>query len=174
MAHHQQNFRPAHVAVITVSDTRTEETDTSGKYLADTLRQKGHQVVHTEIVKDEVPQIREAVQQRCDAGDCSFLILTGGTGLTLRDTTPEAIIPLFDKEIPGFGELFRHLSYGDIGTATIQSRATAGLRGGTVIFALPGSTGACRLALEQIILPQIDNTTRPCNFRGTIPDPTPR
>ncbi|CAM2006743.1 MogA/MoaB family molybdenum cofactor biosynthesis protein [Acanthopleuribacter pedis] len=172
MPHHDTHFRPAATAVITVSDTRTEATDTSGKYLADTLRQKGHQVVHTTLVKDEPTQIRAAVQQRLDARDCSYILLTGGTGLTPRDATPEAVSPLFDKEIPGFGELFRFLSYKDIGTATIQSRATAGLCGETVVFLLPGSTGACRLALEKIILPQIDNTTRPCNFRGTIPDPS--
>ncbi len=172
MGHHEQTFRPASVAVVTVSDTRTEATDTSGRYLAETLTQNGHRVVHRDLVKDEVAQIQAAVKARLNAGDCSFILITGGTGLTLRDTTPEAIMPLFDKEIPGFGELFRALSYADIGTATIQSRATAGLCGHTVVFALPGSTGACRLALEKIILPQIDNTTRPCNFRGTIPDPS--
>lgn len=122
------------------------------------------------MIKDELELIRATVEARLAAHDCNFIILTGGTGLAHRDVTPEAIEPLFTKPIPGFGELFRHLSLADIGIATIQSRATAGLCGHAIVFALPGSTGACRLAMEQIILPQLDNRHKPCNFRTVISD----
>ncbi|CAM2065917.1 Molybdenum cofactor biosynthesis protein B [Sulfidibacter corallicola] len=171
MNHSDATFRPAKVAVITVSDTRTEETDTSGRYLRETLAEAGHDVVFHTIIKDEPDQIRERVAQLVASNTCGFVILTGGTGFTPRDGTPEALAPLYTKRIPGFGELFRHLSYAQIGPATIQSRAEAGLCGHAIVFALPGSTNACRLAMEKIILHQIDNTSKPCNFRGTVGDP---
>ncbi len=174
MAHQQQNeFRPARVAVITVSDTRTLETDTSGDLIVQLLREAGHRLSRRVIIKDELSLIRGALAGVLAEADCSFVILTGGTGLTPRDVTPEAIRPFITKPIPGFGELFRALSYQDIGTATIQSRAEAGLCGHAVVFALPGSTKACQLAMQKIILPQIDNTHGPCNFRGVVPDPKP-
>ena len=168
---HQQStvFQPAPVAVFTVSDTRTEATDTSGALIVELLKKAGHTLVHYQLIRDGEAVVREAVSRELERGRSRFIILTGGTGLTARDTTPEAIRPLYTKPIPGFGELFRYLSYLDIGTATIQSRADAGLCGHAVVFALPGSTNACRLAMEKIILPQIDNTQGPCNFRGVLP-----
>ncbi len=172
MTHHQdQPFRPAKTAVVTISDTRTPATDKSGDLIVERLLAAGHELVYRTIVPDTLETIRATVAERLAARDCSFIILTGGTGLAPRDVTPEAIAPLITKSIPGFGELFRHLSLADVGTATIQSRATAGLCGHAVVFALPGSTGACRLAMEQIILPQLDNRHKPCNFRTVVPDP---
>lgn len=171
MAHHSQaQFRSARVAVITVSDTRTESTDSSGGLIVSAFTEAGHQVVSRTLIKDDLATIQASVKALLAAQSCTFIIITGGTGLTHRDVTPEAIRPFYTKAIPGFGELFRHLSYADIGTATIQSRAEAGLCGHAVVMALPGSTNACRLAMERIILPQIDNTTGPCNFRGVVPD----
>ena len=166
----QDQFVGAKVAVLTVSDTRTEANDTSGAFIAQRLQQHGHTLVYRSIVKDEPILIRMKVRELLEAGNCTFIILTGGTGLTGRDSTPEAIRPLITKSIPGFGELFRMLSFKEIGAATIQSRAEAGLCGHAVVFALPGSTNACTLAMDRIILPQIDNTQKPCNFRGVIPD----
>ena len=172
MVHQQEGtFKPARVAVVTVSDTRNEATDKSGSLIVSLLEEKGHQLTSKTIIRDELLQIRATVSRLVAEKICSFIIVTGGTGLTERDVTPEALAPLYSKAIPGFGELFRYLSYSEIGTATIQSRAEAGLCGHVVIFALPGSTGACRLALRSIILPQIDNTQGPCNFRGVIPEP---
>lgn len=174
MGHQQQTvFRPVRVAVVTVSDTRTHATDTSGALIAELLAKVGHQLSHREVIKDDMTLIRATIAAILKKSECAFIIVTGGTGLTSRDVTPEAIRPLYTKAIPGFGELFRMLSYHDIGTATIQSRAEAGLCGHAVVFALPGSTKACRLAMEKIILPQIDNTHGPCNFRGVVPDPKP-
>jgi molybdopterin adenylyltransferase len=171
MSHHQdQPFRPAKTAVVTISDTRTAETDKSGDLIVERLNTAGHQIVYRTIIPDTLALIRETVAQRLAARDCAFIILTGGTGLAPRDVTPEAIEPLFTKSIPGFGELFRHLSLADVGTATIQSRAVAGLCDHAVVFALPGSTGACRLAMDQIILPQLDNRHKPCNFRTVVAD----
>ncbi len=171
MAHiHEETFRPAHVSLVTVSDTRTLETDKSGDLIANTLEVAGHLMVHRSIIKDDLEVIRQTVAGLLEKRHCEFIILTGGTGLSHRDVTPEAIRPLITKHIPGFGELFRMLSFEEIGTATIQSRADAGLCGHTVVFALPGSTKACRLAMEKIIIPQIDNRNRPCSFRGIIPD----
>ena len=166
-------FRAAAAAVITVSDTRTLENDTSGTLLKDLLADAGHRVVARELIKDDQDVIRTTVSELLDSGRCGFIIITGGTGLADRDVTPEAVKPLFTKHIPGFGELFRMLSYHDIGTATIQSRADAGLCGHAVVFLLPGSTNACRLAMEKIILPQMDNLNGPCNFRTVIPGINP-
>ena len=171
MAHLKETqFKPASVAVITISDTRTKENDTSGDLIESKLREAGHQVAFRTLIRDEKAQIRNEVELLLSAGRCQFIILTGGTGLAERDVTPEAIRPLYSKEIPGFGELFRWLSFQDIGTATIQSRAEAGLCGHAVVMALPGSTNACRLAMDQVILPQMDNRNRPCSFRSILPD----
>lgn len=163
-----ETFKPARVAVITVSDTRTLETDTSGQTICDFLQEAGHIIAARHLVTDEVSAIQGLVKTILNGGTSEFIILTGGTGLTHRDVTPEAIDPFISKAIPGFGELFRMLSYEEIGTSTIQSRALAGLAKNVVLFALPGSTGACRLAMSRIILPQIDNTHRPCNFRSIV------
>ena len=166
-------FRPARVSLVTISDTRTPETDTSGDLIAQKLLEAGHLLVTRTLIKDNLKTIRATTERLLGQKSCEFIILTGGSGLTDRDVTPEAIQPLYTKHIPGFGELFRMLSYKDIGTATIQSRADAGLCGNAVVFVLPGSTGACRLALEKIILPQLDNTMRPCSFRSVIPEQKP-
>lgn len=150
------------VGVITVSDTRNWETDASGALLADFVESSAHRLHLRRIVPDDVSVIQDTVRTMTDS--CDVILLTGGTGVTARDVTPEALEALITKPIPGFGELFRWLSYADIGAATIQSRALAGLCGKTIVFALPGSTGACRLAIEKIIAPQLDVRTRPCNF----------
>ncbi len=174
MAHlYEEAFRPARVSLVTISDTRTLETDKSGDLVAATLEAAGHLLVDRSIIEDELEAIRQTVAGLLEKRHCEFIILTGGTGLSHRDVTPEAIRPLITKHIPGFGELFRMLSFEEIGTATIQSRADAGLCGHAVVFALPGSTKACRLALDKIIIPQIDNRHRPCSFRGIIPDVVP-
>lgn len=157
------------IRVFTVSDTRTPQTDKSGRYIADELASRGHRVVGPEIVRDEIAVIREHVRQVVSAGVFDVVILTGGTGVTARDVTPDAIQPLVTKDIPGFGELFRFLSYAEIGAATIQSRAMAALCGTTLVFALPGSTGAVRLALEKILIAQLDVNTKPCNFAELLP-----
>lgn len=151
------------VAVLTISDTRSLLTDSSGQLLADFVTSAGHRLVERFIVRDEVAAIRNQAELWVALG-LDVILLTGGTGITERDVTPEALAPLLTKEIPGFGELFRMLSYAEIGAATIQSRAFAGLARKTLLFALPGSTGAVRLAVEKIIGPQLDSRTRPCNF----------
>jgi molybdopterin adenylyltransferase len=160
---------PLQVAIITVSDTRTLETDKSGGLLMDQLLAAGHVIALRTIVKDDLDAIRSAISVGIDEPHVDVVITTGGTGITQRDVTPEAFGPLVTKAIPGFGELFRHLSYADIGASTIQSRAEAGLCGTTLVFMLPGSTGAVRLALEKIILPQLDSRTKPCNFVELLP-----
>ena len=152
------------IAVLTVSDTRTEATDTSGQYLVESLRAAGHALAEKAIVIDDVYQLR-AIVSRWIANPVVHVILsTGGTGFSGRDSTPEALAPLFDKVIEGFGETFRALSLAEIGSSTLQSRALAGLANRTVIFCMPGSTGACRTAWEGIIRDQLDSTFRPCNF----------
>jgi molybdenum cofactor biosynthesis protein B len=162
-------FVPLNVAVLTVSDTRTRENDTSGDLIEERLRSAGHHVAARLILKDEIAALRAQVKAWIDDPNIEVIICTGGTGLTRRDVTPEAITPLLTKPIPGFGELFRWLSYEEIGTATIESRAFAGVAGDTLIFCLPGSTGACRLGMEKIILPQLDSTTAPCNLAELLP-----
>ncbi len=162
-------FIPLRVAVLTVSDTRTLETDKSGALAAEQLESAGHRVAARVIVKDDAPAIRGQVAGWIADDAVDAVITTGGTGITGRDVTPDALAPLVSKAIPGFGELFRMLSYADIGTSTIQSRAEASLCGTTLVFALPGSTGAVRLAMEKIILPQLDSRTRPCNFVELLP-----
>jgi molybdenum cofactor biosynthesis protein B len=165
----ERNFTPLTLAVLTVSDTRTLETDTSGSLAETELRGSGHHVTGRQIVKDDVAAIRAALQKSIDDSTIDAVIVTGGTGITARDVTPDALAPLVTKAIPGFGELFRMLSYAEIGAATIQSRAEAALCSATLVFALPGSTAAVRLALEKIILPQLDSRTRPCNFAELLP-----
>ena len=157
------------IAVITVSDTRTPETDSSGSLLAHALTTAGHRVQGPTIVRDELDAIRGLVAQTIAAGEVDVVILTGGTGLTARDVTPEAIAPLVTKPIPGFGELFRYLSFAEIGPSTIQSRAEGALCGRSLVFALPGSPNAVRLVLDKILIPQLDERTKPCNFAQLLP-----
>jgi molybdenum cofactor biosynthesis protein B len=162
-------FAPLNVAVLTVSDTRTAENDTSGDLVAGRLTAAGHKVAARAILRDDVESLRAQVRAWIDNPDIDAVISTGGTGLTRRDNTPEAIEPLLAKPIPGFGELFRRLSYEEIGTSTIESRAFAGVAGDTLVFCLPGSTGACRTGMDRIILPQLNATTGPCNLAEMLP-----
>lgn len=157
-------FTPLNIAVLTVSDTRTVETDTSGQVLIERLEHAGHHLATRHIVIDDVYQMRAVVSNWIADPEIHVIISTGGTGFAGRDSTPEAIQPLFDKTIEGFGELFRHISAQQIGTSTIQSRAVGGLANGTVIFCLPGSTGACRTGWDDVIADQLDSRHRPCNF----------
>lgn len=152
------------VAVLTVSDTRSIDTDTSGAYLQDELTQAGHHVVDRAIVIDDIYLLRAQVSQWIANTEIHAIICTGGTGFTGRDSTPEALHPLLDRDIDGFGELFRQLSYLEIGTSTVQSRAFAGMANHTLVFCLPGSTGACKTAWQGILLQQLDSRTKPCNF----------
>lgn len=161
-------FHPLNIAVLTVSDSRSEEEDTSGRLLIDSLSAAGHKRATRAIVKDDIYQIRAVLSAWIADEDIQAVISTGGTGFTGRDSTPEAVVPLFDKIIEGFGELFRAISYDDIGTATVQSRALAGLANETVIFCIPGSTKACRTAWDRIIAGQLDSRNRPCNFTGIM------
>jgi molybdenum cofactor biosynthesis protein B len=155
---------PLNISVITVSDTRTPETDKSGDVLVNSLQEAGHALHSRAIIKDDVYLLRAAVSQKIADPDVHVVLMTGGTGFTHRDNTPKAITPLFDEEIAGFGELFRQLSYEEIGTSTIQSRVFAGLANGTIIFCLPGSPGACRTGWDKIIAEQLDSRHKPCNF----------
>ena len=156
------------IAVLTVSDSRTEATDTSGRYLVDSLLAAGHQLAEKRIVIDDKYLIRAVVAGWIADPAIDAVLVTGGTGFTGRDSTPEAVAVLFDKTIDGFGELFRQLSYADIGTSTVQSRALAGLANETLVFCMPGSTGACRTAWDQILCEQLDSRHRPCNFVGVL------
>jgi len=156
------------VAVLTVSDTRTLETDTSGQYLCDTLAEAGHLLAARQIEIDDMYRLRAVVSSWIADPEVEIVLTTGGTGFTTRDSTPEALLPLFDVEITGFGELFRQLSYEDIGTSTVQSRAFAGIANNTVIFCVPGSTGACRTAWTGILQQQLDINHRPCNFAELV------
>lgn len=167
--HASAKFVALNIAVLTVSDTRTDTDDKSGNFLVDKLTKAGHQCAEKAIVKDDIYQIRATVSRWIADANVQAVITTGGTGFTGRDSTPEAISVLFDKEIIGFGELFRHLSYAEIGTSTIQSRAVGGLANGTPIFCLPGSSGACRLGWDEIISKQLDATYRPCNLVELMP-----
>lgn len=164
MSKPEKLFIPLNIAVLTVSDTRSLEEDTSGKYLADSLTQAGHILAERALTTDDIYQIRAKVSQWIADPAIHAVITTGGTGFYQRDQIPEALIPLFDKDVQGFGELFRALSKDEIGMSTLQSRAVAGMANNTVIFCLPGSTGACRTGWEGIIKEQLDNRTRPCNF----------
>ncbi len=165
MAHdHTKEFQPLQIAVLTVSDTRTEETDTSGRFLENALKEARHKLAEKVIVPDDIYKIRAIVSKWIASDTVQAVLVTGGTGFSGRDSTPESLLPLFDKSVDGFGELFRQISYEQIGTSTIQSRAVAGLANGTVIFAMPGSTNACKTAWEGIIAEQLNATHRPCNF----------
>jgi molybdenum cofactor biosynthesis protein B len=160
---------PLRIAVLTVSDTRTLETDKSGGFIAEAVQAAGHVLAERHIVADDLAVLQTIFSDLVDDDGVDVVLATGGTGITQRDVTPEALTPLVTKWIPGFGELFRYLSYADIGAATIQSRAEAALCKGTLVFVLPGSTGAVKLALEKIILPQLDSRTKPCNFAELLP-----
>lgn len=162
-------FHPVNIAVLTVSDTRTAEDDRSGDTLADRLAGAGHTLAARKIVKDDVASIVAQLEQWIDDPEIDAVLATGGTGVTGRDVTPEALQQVSEKEIPGFGELFRWISFQKIGTSTIQSRATAGVARGTYLFALPGSPGACRDAWDEILVHQLDNRFRPCNFVELMP-----
>ncbi len=164
----EKAFVPLNIAVLTVSDTRTPETDTSGDTLVERLESAGHKLVDRDIVKDNIYSLRARVSQWIADVDTQVVILTGGTGFSHRDSTPEAISPLLDKHIEGFGELFRQISYDEIGTSTMQSRALGGLANGTLIFCLPGSTGACRTGWDKVISEQLDARHRPCNYVDTL------
>ena len=165
----QQNFLPLRISVLVVSDTRTEETDTSGKIFAERLTEEGHALAEKCIVPDDIYQIRAVLSRWIVDPAVDIILTTGGTGLTGRDGTPEAVIPLFDKVIEGFGEMFRQISYDEISTSTIQSRVTAGVANGTYIFCLPGSSGACRTGWDKILSTQLDIRSRPCNFAEMLP-----
>ena len=165
----ERSFVPLNIAVLVVSDSRTEQTDKSGRLLADRLESAGHRLHERRIVPDDIYQIRAAVSAWCADPSVNAVIATGGTGVTGRDGTPEAVVVLFDKEIEGFGEIFRTLSWEDIGTSSLQSRAMAGVANGTYIFCLPGSAGACATAWDRIIMQQLDNRTRPCNLVELMP-----
>ena len=164
-----REFIPLNIAVLTVSDSRTEETDKSGALLVQRLGAAGHRLAEKRIVPDDVYRIRAVVAQWIAEDSVQVAISTGGTGVTGRDGTPEAIAPLLDKTIEGFGETFRMLSYEEIKTSTLQSRALAGVANGTYVFCLPGSSGACRSAWDRIIAAQLDYRTRPCNLVELIP-----
>jgi molybdenum cofactor biosynthesis protein B len=171
MSHASNNreFAPLDIAVLTVSDSRTEETDKSGKLLADRLKNAGHRLAEKRIVPDDVYTIRAVVAGWIADPAVNAVITTGGTGVTGRDGTPEAVSPLLDKTIDGFGEVFRAISYEQIRTSTIQSRALAGVANGTYVFCVPGSSGACATAWDELISAQLDIRTRPCNLAELMP-----
>lgn len=165
----EREFIPLDIALLTVSDSRTLEDDKSGKLLLERATSTGHRVAARDVVRDDIYAIRAVVSRWIADENVQVVISSGGTGVTGRDGTPEAIRPLFDKEITGFGEMFRVLSFEDIATSTLQSRATAGVANGTFIFVLPGSSGACRDAWDKLIQAQLDYRTRPCNLTELIP-----
>ena len=162
-------FVPLRLCVLTVSDTRTAAEDTSGDLLCDALRQAGHVLHERVLLRDDRYALRARVSQWIADPEVDGILITGGTGFTGRDSTPEAILPLLDKQMPGFGEMFRVLSFEEIGTSTLQSRAFAGLANATFVFCLPGSTSACRTAWEKLIRAQLDARTKPCNLASLKP-----
>jgi molybdenum cofactor biosynthesis protein B len=166
---YKHEFQSLNISILTVSDSRTEETDKSGKTLVERLTQAGHQVSEKAIVPDDIYKIRAIVSKWIADDKTDVIISSGGTGVTGRDGTPEAVKPLLDKVIDGFGEIFRFLSYQEINTSTLQSRALAGVANGTYIFCLPGSTGACRTAWDKLIQEQLDARTKPCNLTELMP-----
>lgn len=168
MSSQSQEFIPLNICILTVSDTRDISNDTSGQALADGLESVNHRLYDRHLSKDDIYQIRAVLSKWIHDSQVHAVVITGGTGFSGRDSTPEAVSPLFDKEIVGFGELFRAISEKDIGSSTIQSRALAGLANNTAIFCLPGSTGACKTGWNDIIEPQLNSTTRPCNFVGLL------
>ncbi|MEM7018052.1 MAG: molybdenum cofactor biosynthesis protein B [Pseudomonadota bacterium] len=165
----EREFIPLNIAVLTISDTRDESTDTSGKTLAERLTEAGHQLAEKAIVPDDIYQIRAIVSRWIAEDNVEVVISTGGTGVTGRDGTPEAVEPLLDKQIDGFGEIFRTISYEEIKSSSLQSRALAGVANGTYVFCLPGSSGACRTGWDSLIQYQLDYRTRPCNLAELIP-----
>lgn len=168
MTQPQTDFQPLQISVLTVSDTRTSTNDLSGDALVTALEDAGHKLYERALCPDDLYQIRAHVSRWVADPKAQVLLITGGTGFSGRDSTPEAVTPLLDKTIVGFGELFRQSSFKDVGTSTIQSRALAGLANRTLIFCLPGSTNACQTAWRDIIASQIDSRTRPCNFYGQV------
>jgi molybdenum cofactor biosynthesis protein B len=164
-----REFVPLNIAVLTVSDSRTEDTDTSGRVLVERLEAAGHVLADKAIEPDDLYRIRATVSRWIADPSVQAIISTGGTGVTGRDGTPEAIAPLLDKHIDGFGEMFRSLSYRNIGTSTIQSRALAGVANGTYVFVLPGSRGACKDGWDLLINHQLDYRTKPCNLVELLP-----
>jgi molybdenum cofactor biosynthesis protein B len=165
----EKQLIPLNIAVLTISDSRTEADDVSGNVLADRVKNANHQVYSKKIVTDDIYQIRAVISSWIADEEIHAIITTGGTGVTGRDGTPEAVTPLLDKVLDGFGEVFRMLSYQDIKTSTIQSRAVAGVANGTYIFCLPGSSGACRSAWDDLISEQLDSRTKPCNLVQLMP-----
>ncbi|CAM4048219.1 molybdenum cofactor biosynthesis protein B [Shewanella aquimarina] len=157
-------FEPLNIAVLTLSDSRDLSQDTSGQFLQEALLAAGHKLAERRLIKDDKYQIRSVLSQWIASSDVQVIITTGGTGFTERDNTPQAVRPLFDREIEGFGELFRHITYTELGTSTVQSRALGGFANKTAIFCLPGSTGACKTGWNKILKEQLDATHRPCNF----------
>jgi len=169
MAEPTRDFVALGIAVLTVSDSRDEASDTSGALLAARLTAAGHRLAERAIVKDDIYAIRAVVSRWIAAPDVEVVMTTGGTGVTGRDGTPEALEVLLDKQIEGFGELFRAVSYDEIGASSLQSRALAGVANGTYIFCVPGSTNACATAWDKLLGPQLDRRTRPCNFAELLP-----
>ncbi len=163
------DFVPLNLCVLTVSDTRTAENDGSGDYLAAALTDAGHRLVERALLPDDIYRLRALVSKWIADEGVDGVLVTGGTGFTGRDSTPEALLPLLDKPMPGFGELFRAISVEEIGTSALQSRAFAGIANGTFVFCLPGSTSACRTGWERLIRAQLDARTRPCNLAGLRP-----
>ena len=165
----KDQFVSLNLCVLTVSDSRTLENDTSGQFLVDALTEAGHRLHERKLLRDDRYAIRAQVATWIADTAVHGVLITGGTGFTGRDSTPEAVLPLLDKEMPGFGELFRAVSFEEIGTSSLQSRAFAGLSNQTFVFALPGSTSACRTAWEKLLRAQLDARTRPCNLVGLLP-----
>jgi molybdenum cofactor biosynthesis protein B len=163
------SFRALRIAILTVSDTRDESTDRSGEALIHALQEAGHTLAGRHIVGDDIYRIRAEVSRWIADDQVDVVLTTGGTGLTGRDGTPEAVAPLLDKTIDGFGELFRAISWDEIGTSSLQSRCLAGVANGTYLFCLPGSTNACKTAWDKLIVAQLDVRTRPCNLVDLIP-----
>ena len=161
-------FQPLGVKILVVSDTRDLASDKSGALIEQRCADAGHRVLERRVVPDELEVVRGAVRDWAADDKVHVVVVTGGTGVTTRDVTPEAVEPLYDKALPGFGELFRWLSYAEIGSSTIQSRASAAMVAGTLVFLLPGSSGACRLGVDAIILPQLDARTKPCSFPALL------
>lgn len=165
----ERDFKPLNIAVLTISDSRSEDNDSSGHALVERIGQAGHRRADKRIVRDDIYQIRAAVSRWIADPLVDVVLTTGGTGVTGRDGTPEAVLPLLDKLIEGFGEMFRMLSYEQIGTSTLQSRCLAGVANATYVFVLPGSPGACRTGWDKLICAQLDYRTRPCNLVELMP-----
>ena len=160
----REHSRPLSISILTISDTRTTKTDTSGSILTKSIKASGHKLFEKNIAKDDIYAIRAIISSWIANSSVNAIITTGGTGFYPRDVTPEAIFPLFDKPIEGFGELFRAISYKEIGTSTIQSRAFGGMANNTAVFCLPGSQNACKTGWQNIIAQQLDSQSKPCNF----------